>query len=468
MKVSGSIRTQILLWNSVTLAAILVLLGLVVRQMTARALYLSVENELSHRVGPIVDGRPNRPDMGPPPGPPPGGRGGRQRINPLMHRFSLDGQCMPGEGDGCAPWDASAFATTEPRTFHYTSVTIEGQPFRVLTVLFPFQGPPRGFVQVPYPMADIERSLKAIDSTLVLLLPLALIVSALGAWAMSGRMLAPVRAISSAAERIGAGNLGERVPVRGSDEFAALGRTINAMLGRLEDASRRQAALIEQQRRFTADASHELKTPLTTIKANAQLALSQDTGDAYRHSMGEVSRAAADMDRLVQDLLLLARSDSGQLARNRIELLVSEVVGGAIERTHQAGRAPVRVEIQDDALTVMGNEGELVRLLANLLDNARKHSPPDREVVVQALEEKGAVRIDVIDRGPGLSPEHLKHLGERFFRADESRTRSDGGSGLGLSICKSIADAHGGTLEFMSELGKSFTASLRLPKDLSK
>lgn len=455
----SSVRTQIVIWNTLTLAAILLMLGIVVRQMTVRAVYGSVEAEMMHRIGPLLDGHFDGP--GPPPGPP--DERGRPRGGGLrQHRYDLKGECLP-EDEDCTVWDAEALRHAQQERIQFSNVTVDGEPIHVLTAMVPLHGSPIGYVQVPYPTFDIDRSLRIVDSTLLFLAPLALLVAALGGWAMAGRMLVPVRAIAAAAGRISGANLGERVPVRGTDEFAGLGDTVNAMLDRLEDSARQQSQLIEQQRRFTADASHELKTPLTTIKANAQLALSQDQPEGYRQSMSEISRAASDMDHLVQDLLLLARSDSGQLGRNQIELLIGEVLERAVERTNRPGLANVEIHLADDGETVLGNENEMIRLFSNLLDNARRFSPPDVPVTVTARREGQHVFVDIVDGGPGVSPEQLGHLGERFFRADSSRSRMDGGSGLGLSICRSIAEAHGWEIGFSRPEVGGLRASLRMP-----
>ena len=459
MRSPSSVRTQILLWNTATLAGSLLLLGLVVRQMTVRTVYNSVEAEMMHRIGPLLDGHFDQP--GPPPGPPDGhGRDGR--IAARQHRYDLKGQCVSEEAEDCTPWDANALSHAEPGATRFTNVVIEEQPFHVLTVMYPMRGAPEGIVQVPYPTYDVDRSLRIVDSTLLILAPIALLISALGGWLMAGRMLTPVKAIAAAAGRIGGSNLGERVPIKGTDEFAGLGKTINAMLGRLQDYATRQQQLIEQQRRFTADASHELKTPLTTIKANAQLALSMNKADDYRQSMEEISRAAKDMDHLVQDLLLLARSDSGQLGRNRIELLLVEVLEGAIERTNRDDIAPVELQLDDETLSVIGNENELIRLFSNLLENARRFSTVDKPVQATAVSDGNRVRIEISDHGPGVPAEQLEHLGERFFRADEARARTDGGSGLGLSICRGIVEAHGGELRFEANQPTGLKVSLIL------
>lgn len=222
--------------------------------------------------------------------------------------------------------------------------------------------------------------------------------------------------------------------------------------------------LIVQQRRFTADASHELKTPLTVIKANTSLALGDPTLDEdSRQTLGDIDRAAEMMSRLVQDLLLLARSDEGQLGRDRVELSLGDVLARAASGVRRPGRAPVTLEIAESPPRVWGNEDELVRLFGNLLENAARHTPPTGRITVTANHAASTVRVRVCDTGTGIAPEHLPHLGERFYRVDPARARKDGGSGLGLAISRSIAEAHGGTLMFESKLGTGTVVTVTLP-----
>ena len=250
----------------------------------------------------------------------------------------------------------------------------------------------------------------------------------------------------------------------GNDEFSSLAETFNGLLGRVETTFREQERALEQQRRFTADASHELKTPLTVIRGNASMALSapQDV-ETYRQSLTEIDRSAQTMSHLVHDLLLLARSDGGQLGQKRIELLVREILERARGGVTPGANAPITIRVEDSALSVMGNESELTRLFSNLLNNAVRYTPVDGQISVTARRQGAAITVYVQDTGIGIAPEHLAHLGERFYRVDASRARPSGGTGLGLSICKGIAEAHGGTLTFASAPGKGTAATVTLP-----
>ena len=503
-----SVRTQLVWWNILALALLLGALGGVVRYLVGSTIMNSVDQDLDRRTHP--PGR--RPGAGPSGFDPhrfdphrfdPHGFGGPQSGSPQSgHRgFGPLGFGPPGEGrpphspDEAAPgehgsardsyrprfFDLSGhshgpFAASEPlwdrRTFAlakigqtvYSTLTVSGEPVRVLSRPFPPQGPAQGVIQAAYPLTDVRRALAGLDKALLTLLPVALLCAGLGGAWLTDRVLRRVRRLTQAAGGIGARDLSERLPVTGRDEFSELADTFNGLLGRLETAFAAQQRLIEQQRRFTADASHELKTPLTIIQGNTSLALSGSPGQAeYRQAMQEIGSAAETMSRLVHDLILLAHSDAGRLGRDRIELLARDFLERAVARVPRAGSAPIRLRIADETLSVPGNEEELVRLFANLLTNAVHHTPPDGEITVTA--ERGGDRavITVTDTGDGIAPEHLPHLGERFYRIDTARARTDGGTGLGLSISRGIVEAHGGTLAFESVVGQGTTVTVTLP-----
>lgn len=460
-----SLRTQLVFWNICALALLLGALGLVIRYTVASTILASVDRSL--------DGRTRRfGEDGSPPPPPPGafprprrfGRNDGDRGRPRLFGLTGDAQEAPGPFGHEAAWDADALARSRAGRTVYADVTSDGEPYRIISRPFPARGPRRGVVQAAYPLSDIRRALAGVDRALLLLIPLALLGAGVGGAWLTGRVLARVRRLTLAAGLIGAQDLSRRLPVSGRDEFSELAATFNGLLGRLEDAFGHQARLMAQQRRFTGDASHELKTPLTIIQGNASLALGgTQTADQYRSTLAEIDAAAGTMARLVGDLLLLARSDDGHLGRTRIELLVREVLERAARRGSRAHTAPIRLDIPDSELSVTGSEDELVRLFANLLDNAARHTPPDGRITVSACRDQNTVVVTVADTGEGIAARHLPHLGERFYRVDEARARADGGTGLGLSICRGIAEAHGGALAFESTPGQGTTVRVTLP-----
>ncbi len=185
--------------------------------------------------------------------------------------------------------------------------------------------------------------------------------------------------------------------------------------------------------------------------------------DAETREAGtEIAEAAAQMSRLVQDLLLLARADEGRLGQNRVQLLLRDVLAQAIARVPRES-SPIALQVPDEALTVCANEDEMIRLVANLLQNAVQATPPDGKIGVYAWREGEDIVVEVSDTGSGIAPEHLAHLGERFYRTDFARARQGGGTGLGLSICRGIVQAHDGTVTFASTPGVKTTATVRLP-----
>jgi signal transduction histidine kinase len=280
-----------------------------------------------------------------------------------------------------------------------------------------------------------------------------------GGWWFSTRALRPVDDIEQAATLVARGQLTTRIPVRDAgSELGHLAVTLNETFARLDASFARQA-------RFTSDAAHELRTPLSLILAQAQLALARPRSTSeYREAIETTQRAARRMHALVESLLELDQLDASAeplalqpgdlatLAREQLEFLSPL----AAER-----RIAVRADLAP-APCVM-DPGRAAQILANLLDNAVKFSPPDSLVSVATRGEPGAAIATVTDHGPGIATRHLPHIFERFYRADASRSRTTGGSGLGLSICRRIAEAHGGSITVESKPGEGCRFTLRIP-----
>lgn len=299
------------------------------------------------------------------------------------------------------------------------------------------------------------------------LIPVALLIAGVGGAFLTNRMIQPVRQMTRTAEQVSAEDLSGRLPIQGNDEFADLASTFNKMMGRLQEAFTHLKLLIEQQRRFTADASHELRTPLTVIKAITSLTLRGDRSpEEYRQALDSIDRAADTMNRLVQDLLFLARSDTGQLGLNLTPITVQDVLEPAAEIVQKPGSATITLNMPDAPVKVCGDLHALIRLFTNLMENALQHTPSGGKVIIDVESGEEMVSISVRDTGEGIPPEHLPHVFERFYRADASRTRASGGTGLGLAICKSIAEAHHGTISIDSTLGEGTLVKVMLPLDI--
>jgi len=273
-------------------------------------------------------------------------------------------------------------------------------------------------------------------------------------WVVSGRALQPVEAIRQEVEAIGAEDLHRRVPAPDTaDEIGRLARTMNAMLVRLDDAT-------ERQRRFVADASHELRSPLTGIRARLEVDLAYPEGADWRATERDVLEDAVRLQHLVDDLLALAASDAAASDRSaRAPVDLDEIV------LSEARRLRSRSEHRIDTAGVSGAQLQgapdaLARAVRNLLDNAARHA---RSTVTITLRESAtAVTLTVTDDGPGIPPEERARIFERFARLDDGRARDVGGTGLGLAITHDIVVSHGGTIEVDNAPGARFTVSFPL------
>jgi two-component system, OmpR family, sensor kinase len=284
--------------------------------------------------------------------------------------------------------------------------------------------------------------------------------------------LRPLRDMETTAESIAAGNLTERVPGENDKtEVGRLARTLNVMLARIESAfgarvasERRLRASEARLRRFVADASHELRTPIAAISAYAELfgrGASEQKADLER-LMGGIRSETTRMEHLVADLLLLARLDEGRPMEQRSVDLVS-LCAEAVQTASTVGPDwPVTFHASQP-IEVMGDATSLRQVVDNLLGNVRAHTPVGTEVrVAVEPEEHGAV-ITVADNGPGMEPEEAEHIFERFYRSDPSRSRAAGGAGLGLSIVSAIVGNHGGTVSAEGQVGVGTTFTVHLP-----
>lgn len=362
------------------------------------------------------------------------------------------------------PWSNQAYLSSLEGDEGYDTVMIGGDHVRVYSAPIEVGHRVDGVVQLAESLNGIQHTVNVLTQTLFTLIPIGLIAVGIGSAFLSDRALRPVGRMAQVAGEIGAKDLSRRLDVEGGDEFADLAETFNSMLERLEDSFQQLEEAYQRQQRFTGDASHELRTPLTVIKANTSLALSGDrSADEYRDALVAADRAADYMNSTVQDLLYLARADSGRLRRLFEEILVYDLLHEAAS-TVPAGSAPVTVDVDDHAMTVHGDRPSLLRVLTNLIGNAARHTPADGSITLRAREEGEAVALSVVDAGEGIDGRHLPHLTERFYRCDSSRSREGGGAGLGLAICRSIVDDHHGALSIDSILGAGTTVTIRVPK----
>ena len=280
--------------------------------------------------------------------------------------------------------------------------------------------------------------------------------------------LKPLSDVEVTAAQIAAGDLSARLPeATSTTEVGRLTTSLNTMLARIEESFAIRKTSEDKLRRFVADASHELRTPLTAIRGFAELhrqgavAGEEDTKQLLSRIEGESIR----MGSLVEDLLLLARIDQAR-EMERLPVDIAKVTRDAVASAQVAGPSHLITLSGDvDELYTLGDHHRIHQVVANLLANARTHTPEGTAIAVSIAQSEDGLRIAVSDSGPGLSEEDQKRIFERFYRADSSRVRNDGeGSGLGLSIVDAVMKAHGGSVSVASEFGKGATFTLFFPQ----
>jgi len=310
-------------------------------------------------------------------------------------------------------------------------------------------------LQVAAPMEPIRRTLTQFGALVAFFaIGAAALAYAVG-WRLAGVALRPTREITEQGRAIEAGTLSERITAHADVvEFQSLVTVLNGMLDRLDQA-------FQVQRRFTADASHELRAPLTVLRGDIDVALNRErTPEEYRATLERCREEVVGLARLAENLLVLARSDAGFPLEQRSDIDVTELAAQTAElyRTLAAERG-IKIDVIGDHAVASGDPRLLSRVVGNLIDNAVKFSPPGGRVVAE-VRNGNEVVLTVRDEGPGIAPEHVPHLFTRFFRGDPARPRADG-AGLGLAIAQAGAEAHGGRLEFVGNApGAVFRLSL--------
>ncbi len=363
----------------------------------------------------------------------------------------------------------SAGLQTAPRTsespaIYWTSPNSQNYAF----VISPVQGQlDINFLMIFGGILDPSALVRRFLLTLVAGSLLTLAVALVGGFWLADRAMRPVKTITQAARTIGETDLSRRLNMKSKDELGELANTFDAMLARLQ-------AAFERQRQFVADASHELRTPLTIVNLETNRAIaSRRSPQEYRHALSIIRSENDFMTSLVNDLLTLARMDAGQMTIERTALDLSDVAVETVERlTPLATRNGVTLEAGSLPETrILGDRQYLLQMLSNLVENAIKYTTGDKKrVCVETGTADGTAWVRVSDTGPGIAPEHLPHLFDRFYRVDKARTRDAGtepdprspsGSGLGLSIVQWIAQVHGGKVRVESTLGAGTTFEVR-------
>jgi len=319
---------------------------------------------------------------------------------------------------------------------------------------------PRYIVEVGTSTLRTESTLRQVLLILVIGLPIAVAIAVTGGFVLVRRALKPVDGIARKAEAITQLNLSERLPVlRTGDELESLSISLNHMISRLEDA-------IQISKRFVADASHELRTPLTVLRGELE-SLAQDAQLRVntRESLGSMLEEVDRLAEIVESLLALSKLDAGEASSERVEFDLGELAATTAEQMSllaEDKRITVICEAEPH-VRIEGDRARMKQVVVNLLDNAIKYTPNGGRVTLRISREGREAILDVADNGVGIPVDALPHMFKRFFRVDDSRSRDQGGAGLGLSIVKSICSAHGAAVEVRSAPGEGSLFRVRQP-----
>jgi heavy metal sensor kinase len=450
-----SLRIRLTLLYSTLLGGILLLFGVLVYLLVSAQLLDQVDRTLKQTTSDII---------------------GTAQIDPIggmdivelpgvelissvyVQLWTRDGQLRmssPGIRQLGQALSASDLQTTRPIL---RDVSIKGVHLRVLTVPLVLGNRPAGVLQAATNLALVDSIRNALLYVLVGLTLLSIIFAALASWISIDRALSPLQTVMQTAEQITrADDLSRRIPYKGpeNDEIGLLIRAFNHTLERLEN-------LFTSQQRFLADVSHELRTPLTVIKGNVDLI--RKFG-ADNESLDSIKDESDRLTRLVGDLLLLAQAESGKLPINRRPVELDLLLTDVLQEMRVLAGDKVKLRLTDiDQVLVQGDPDRLKQVLINLISNAIHYTPAGGDIFVTLSKTEGKAKIIVRDTGPGISPDDLPHVFDRFYRGEKSRTRSKtSGFGLGLSIAYWIIDSHKGRIEVDSHEGRGTTFCVYLP-----
>ena len=338
---------------------------------------------------------------------------------------------------------------------------LHGDEFRVLREPISVAGKTYD-IEIATDTEDFDRATDRFQKVLYSIAPAFLLLAALGGYWISRRALAPVEKIIGDARRIGVTSLSERITVSHTgDELERLADTLNEMLGRLE-------ASFQHVIQFTADASHELRTPISVMRTNAEITLRKPrTESEYREALSQILGETETLSRLVEQLLDLARADSGAAALAMSRTNLSEALQKASRQAQvlaERKELKITTQLPEQPVWVQGDAAALERLFLIFLENAVKYTPSGGHVDVRLKSQDSIAITEIRDSGIGIAAHDIPHIFKRFYQADPSRSRENGGRGLGLAIGRWIAQIHGGDIGVESEVAKGSSFQIRLPR----
>lgn len=459
-----SIRWLLIMWNMLLLAVVLAtLLSLhyhLQRKSTIAQIDTTLQNALMIILPFVAPPNGPPPDLRfPPAGPPPksalpseDAQEFLKNLDPENLYISIwnqNGTCIDRYGH-VPNVDKGAYFD-EPVDQHF----IMHKDYRELIT----HSPSGTLIVVGRPMADINLQLKHVRGYLILIGCGIFLLGYFGGRYMIIKALQPIREISKTAEEIAGGDHSQRIELASApEELAGLALTLNNSFNHLDIA-------LENQKRFSADASHELRTPIAVVLAQTQAALKRDrSNDEYKAVLEACQRAAQRMRNMADGLLDLTRIDGNETAPvKKIQPLNGIISLATKDASGLSELHPIDFQGLDELLSVEIDQERIHQILMNLIRNAIQHNPAGCAIHVLLKRSEQTALITVADEGSGIPQESLPHIFERFYRADKSRSREQGGVGLGLSIVKSLVDAHGGTIQATSTCEKGTTFTIKLP-----
>ena len=462
-----TIRARLTLWYTAVLLAVLVLFGAWVYVVESRLRLGDIDAELRRAGAAVAAGIADELDEGASLAVA-ASEAYKDFVVPGRTLAILDGAgvpfagtslTLPGVGEASLPSIEIDPAHADGE--RVMTMTRQGQDWR-LSVQRRRHGAVGYQVVIAQPLTQAHAESSILRRALLVGIPLALALAAAGGWSIARRALRPVSLMVRQAQQITGRTPGVRLRVpRPEDELGMLASAFNALLERLEGA-------LTAQRRFMADASHELRTPVSIVRTAAEVTLSREARSEpeYRESLTIIGAQARRLGQMVDDMMTLARADIGRMTVEPSDLYLDEVLTECVrDATLLAGQRQVEVHAQSTSeAPVRGDERLLRQMLLNLLDNAIRHTPPGGHVTASLAVTDRFLEISVSDTGGGVPPEDRDRIFERFVRLDPARSRP-GGAGLGLPIGRCIVEAHGGTLSLADSGPSGSTFVVRLPRD---
>lgn len=478
-----NIRLKLTLWYTALLFCMLIIFGVVIYIGLSRSLLVAIDNHLQREAGLAIgnlkfeleeheeddDHEDDAPEDG--------------EHEKMVGHWEVELKFKPEEGLLWRILDTQGQPLLDPGYFDEATFDLpaglnqvsfsygtlaDDTPIRLYTAPFILEGQGRGIIQVAESYAQVQEVQQQLIFLLTVSGPFILLAASGGGWFLATNALAPIDRITRTADKIGATGLHQRLNFNlPDDEVGRLAQTFDKMLARLE-------AAFNRQKRFIADASHEMRTPLTILKGDVEVALIRPrTVTEYQETLHMVNETTDRLTALVEELLQIARADNQQYDIQRQPTDLTALLSKRIKQLQpQAHQKQITLTLDaPPTITLDADPAKLTQLFLNLIDNALKYSEPHDTVTVTVTPEATQVLICVSDTGPGIPTEHLPHLFERFYRVDKARSRQmsqvngRSGSGLGLSIAQQIAVSHGGDIAVNSVVGQGTTFVIRLPQN---